>query len=159
MTAVYLSFVALTAALTVIAIYHARNRYKVLAYFVFVALLIGAPMVYFNTLSRPKNLTDEIRNDEQVRVLTFYSDDGHAVYYWLQLPGIREPRYYYEPWSEEAKKRAEDMQQMMENQQEMLFNWPFEPSLETDKKVHPLPPPALGIKPEPKQGQVPQYKA
>ena len=76
-------------------------------------------------------------------------DPGHAVYYWLELEGTRQPRYYYEPWSEEARKRAEEIQQGMRDGSEMELRLPFEDSLETEKKAHPIPQPKLPEKPAP----------
>lgn len=159
MTAIYLTFVGLTAVLAVTAIYHAPKWRKLMAYIMFVCLLIGAPLVYFDTLARPKNLSDEIRHAEEAQVLAYHSQDGVAVYYWLLLPNLREPRYYYEPWSEEARKRVGELQQQFEGDGPVFFTLPFEPSLEKERKIHPLPQLKREIKPQPPQGRVPQYKA
>lgn len=157
MTSVYLTFVAMTAILSSIAIKSGKNYLKLTAFVLFVGLIIAAPMVYFDTLSRPKLLTDETRDDKEVRVLSYISDDGIAVYYWLKLPDVREPRYYYEEWSDEAKKRVEQLQEEMESGG-ALFRLPFEDTLEPDKKIHPLPQPKMMPKPAP-VNPVPEFKA
>lgn len=138
MTAIYISFTLAIALLTVL-------KWPKIKAILFVGIIAAAPIIYFDTLSRPKLLTDEWRNDEEVRIVGYSWKEGIAVYYWLELPGVTEPRYYWEPWSDEAKKRVEQMQKGAEANQEMKFSFPFERSLETDKPktIHPMPPPAL----------------
>jgi hypothetical protein len=143
----YLAFVLGFAVLGALALADRRSRYA--ATVLVVCLALSGPWVYWSMLSHPKLLTDETRSDEQVEILAYSAKEGIAVYYWLRLPGVDEPRYYYEEWSEAAKKRLQDMQNAREGGQRMAFILPFEPSLIEDKKIHPLPQPKLSTKPAP----------
>lgn len=138
MTSIYLTFTIMIALLAVL-------KWPKLKAILFVGIVIAAPFMYWDTLSRPKNLTDELRSDEQVKILGYHVNEGVAVYYLLLLPDLDEPRYYYEPWTEESKKRVEDMQKGAEAGQGMLLMNPFEHSWEKEKPktVHPLPQPKL----------------
>lgn len=136
MTALYISFTLAAALLAILKWPKGKAA-------LFVGIVIVAPIIYFDTLSKPKLLTDEWRTDERVKIIGYSWIEGEAVFYWLALPDIQEPRYYYEPWTEESKKRVEQMQEGAENKQEMEFINPFERSYENEqpKTIHPLPQP------------------
>lgn len=144
MTLIYVSYALLLGLMAV-------TGWRYLKCALFVGLIIAAPLVYFDTLSKPKLLTDEWRNDEQVKVVSVTWTEGVAVYYWLLLPEIDEPRYYYEPWNDGSKKRVEQYIEGSEKRQGLLFLNPFEKSLETEKPktIHPLPQPAFPMKQAP----------
>lgn len=157
MTATYVTFAIAMAILAGSAVIYARRWVKVLSTVLFVGLIIAAPSIYYDTLSRPKLLTDEVRNDEQAEILAFAVQEGVAVYYWLQLPGLNEPRYYYEAWSEQARKRAQAMyrEKGKDENATLIIPYPFQPSLNEDENltIHALPQPKPPTKPEPPRGR------
>ena len=160
MTPIYLTFVVVTAILAIIGVWYAPVRAKVTAYCCMAFLVISGPVVYFDLLSRPKLLTDEMfRDDSEAKVLAFYADYGKALYYWLQLPGVNGPRFYYEEWNEDAHKRAQALTELEQQGEKRpgTLALPFEKSYETEKLIHPPAQPQIEMKEEP--DKVPEFNA
>jgi hypothetical protein len=153
MTSLYLAIVVAAAVLAWLAVVpHLRLRIVSIA--ALICMTIMLPLSYFDTLSRPKPLDDETRNDELVEVVSYAANPGVALWLWLALPGVDEPRYYVMPWSEEARKITQQLQDGREGGQRMMMINPFEPSLEKERTVHPLPqfaPPPKIEPPKPKE--------
>lgn len=128
----------------------------------FLVLFISVPFFYFDTLSRPKNLTEEyFRNDKETPVLNYVVKPGVGLYVLLDLKGIKEPRYYKIPWNENTRKIAEELQKGMKQKRQMALGFPFEKSLEKKKPLttYPLPQFAPPPKDLPKkiEKNIPEY--
>lgn len=123
-----------------------------------IAIGCAAYPVQVNLLSRPRNVTEEWfnRHAKEALVTGVYVDEGTALYLYLMLPGVREPRSYKFDWSEATKGLAESLQEALgsEEGQEngVTIPSPFEEhSLERDKPLtaHPRPQQKLPDKPQP----------
>lgn len=150
----YAAFVILTAIMAWLAATETRGWKRFVVVGIFGLLCIGAPLVYFNLLSQPKDVTDEIRRDTEVEVAAYFAVPGEALYLLLHLPGIGEPRYYFMEWSEEAEKLTQQLQDGQEAEQQMMIPHPFERSLEHERQAYPKPP-EKG--PEKQEHQAPDY--
>ncbi|MFK8082281.1 MAG: hypothetical protein AB8B97_18490 [Granulosicoccus sp.] len=94
----------LAAVLALIAILAPRKRLLKCAALGCTALFL--PLTYFalnDLLSRPKPLEIEIARDHlnDAIVTASLMREDEAIYLWLQMPGIDEPRSYQLPWNEE----------------------------------------------------------
>ncbi len=132
--AFYALFLGLAAALALIAVWSRRRlalRAGALALF---ALTVAVAYGAFNDLlSRPKPSALEFAHDqiEQAEVLGAALREGRAIYLWLRLPGIEEPRYYVLPWRlETAEVLQEAIREAERNRSGLLMRLPFEKSLE-----------------------------
>ena len=104
MDPVYVFFcllLGLVAVLASIAVWAPRRaRLRALA----VALVAGfAPLGYLTLteiLSQPKPMSHEWfkRHVDEALVLGVSFDEGNAIYLWLRLDEVPEPRYYRLPW-------------------------------------------------------------
>jgi len=54
---------------------------------------------------------------EQVQVLSSVMKEDEAIYLWLQIPDVDEPRSYKLPWSDEIAKELHKAQQEAEQSQ------------------------------------------
>ncbi len=115
-----------------------------------VLLGLGSVIVLYigfaDLLSRPKPVSLEWmqRSAKQAVVLGAKAVEDEAIYLWLQLPAVRDPRYYKLPWD---RKLAEELQKAMREARQkggsVVVKLPFEPSLDRKEKMfHPLPQPA-----------------
>jgi len=130
---------ALTAVLASIAIWSPRSLpLKIGALICATAFL---PLGYFglnDILSRPKPvLLETVHKDiEQVQVLSSIMKENEAIYLWLQLPEVEEPRSYELPWSEETAKQLHKAQQDAEQTgTEVKMKKPFEKTMDTEDPV------------------------
>ncbi|MFK7997167.1 MAG: hypothetical protein AB8B87_23745 [Granulosicoccus sp.] len=95
----------LAGALALFAILSPRRRLLKFSALAITALFL--PLVYLVTndlLSRPKPLQIEVAKhhlDEAV-VTASLMRENEAIYLWLQMPGIKEPRAYQLPWNEQV---------------------------------------------------------
>lgn len=147
----YIAIIAAAAVTSWLSVTISRSRARILSVAALVSLAVLLPYAYWDTLSRPKALDDETRKDEEVAVLAYVADPGNSLWLWLGLPGVAEPRYYVMPWGEEARKMTQKLQEGKEKGQQMMMKNPFEPSLENERSVHPMPQPALPQKEEPQK--------
>ncbi len=139
---------ALAAALASIAIWSPRSlKLKVAALLCATAFL---PIGYFSLndiLSRPKPVLLETvhRDIEQVQVISSLMKEDEAIYLWLQIPEVDEPRSYRLPWSDEtAKELHKAMQEAEHDGTEVKMNKPFEKTIDNQQPVFyaaPPPPP------------------
>ncbi len=124
----------------------------------FALLLAGLFFGYSDMLGRPKSTRLELlrANEDEVKVLGSYLVEGTGIYLWLQLPNVREPRYYALPWDLKA---ATALQKAIdENSKQhgagIVMRLPFERSWDKREPMfHPLPQPKL---PEKSGPPVPQ---
>lgn len=117
---------------------------------------IFVPLSYagFATLlSKPKPVSLEwIRaSTEEANVLGATIREGEAIYVWLQMPDIPEPRAYMLPWSFELAKQLQEARRQAEERGTGLgMRLPFEHSWDNQQpKFYPLPQPALPPKDAP----------
>lgn len=108
------------------------------------------PVAYFtmtDLLSRPKPTDLEWlhRQIKQAQVLGTRMKEGEAIYVWLELEGVKEPRAYVLPWDTQLAKQMHGAKREAESKgQPLMMGKPFQPSLEQrDKKFYAAPQPKL----------------
>lgn len=71
--------------------------------------------------------------------------EDEAIYLWLQLERVVEPRAYALPWSRDLAEQLQTAQrEAEENQSEVLMRMPFEPTLDDrEPRFYALPQPPL----------------
>ena len=104
-------------------------------------------------LSKPKPVSLEWQQTHATaaEVLAFRLVENEAIYVWLQLPQVAEPRAYVLPWDRAS---AEQLQQAMREGQQrgsgVTMRLPFESSLDDrERKFYARPQPALPPKTRP----------
>jgi hypothetical protein len=114
----------------------------------FALLLAGLFFGYSDMLGRPKSTRLELlrSGDTEAKVLGSYMLEGRGIYLWLQLPEVKEPRYYVLPWDD---KTAQALQKAIEENAAqhgggIVMQLPFERSWDKREPVfHPLPQPKV----------------
>jgi hypothetical protein len=151
MTPFIIAFVSLALVLGVYAFVGLPlgSRWRRLAVSGFFAVLLaGLFFGYSDMLGRPKSTRIELlrASDQEAKVLGSYMLEGSGIYLWLQLPAVREPRYYVLPWDQ---KTANALQKAIEDNAQqhgggVVMRLPFERSWDKrDAEFHPLPQPKL----------------
>ena len=144
----FVSLAFLLGAFAYLALPAARRLRRALVSSAF-ALILGALFFgYSDMLGRPKSARLELFRAQMAdaRVLGSYLAEGQGIYLWLQLPEVKEPRYYVLPWDE---KTAQALQKAIEENATqhgagIVMQIPFERSWEKrDPVFHPLPQPKL----------------
>lgn len=132
--AFYAVFVALAAALAVVAVWSRRRLALRVGSVALLALTAAVAYGAFNDLlSRPKPAVLEFRRAAiaEAEVLGAALREGQGIYLWLRLPDIVEPRYYVLPWH---LRLAEELQKAMReaerNRAGLIMRLPFEGGLE-----------------------------
>ncbi len=153
---------AVACVLTSISIWAPRKVAVRSAALAVAAIFVPLSYASFATLlSKPKPVSLEwIRaSTEEANVLGATVREGEAIYVWLQMPDIPEPRAYMLPWSLELAKQLQDARREAEQQGTGLgMRLPFERSWDNQKpKFYPLPQPALPPKDAP--GDAPAHFA
>ena len=170
MTAFLIAFVFLALALGVFAFIglpYGRKGRRVAVSGFFSLLLAVLFFGYSDMLGRPKSTRIEVLRtaEKEAKVLGSYALDGRAIYLWLQLQGVDEPRYYVLPWDEAA---AGQLQKAIEENTRnhgggVVMQLPFERSWEKrDPVFHAAPQPKLpdkGGAPPPAIYQAPEQGA
>jgi len=140
--------VVLAAALATVSIWAPRRLLvKLTALGLALAFMPAAYGAMVGLLSKPKPASLEwwlSRSGEATVLGSTYQED-EAIYLWLQLDGMVEPRAYVLPWSQDM---AEQLQQASREAQEqglgVRMRLPFEPSLDDrEPRFYALPQPAL----------------
>ncbi len=138
----------LAAVLAHIAIWSPRNLWvKVGALATTVAFLPVAYVSLSTMLSRPKPIELEWSRAPlaEAAVLGSRLEEGKAIYVWLGMEGVDEPRAYVLPWSKELAKQLYSAQRTAEQTgTKVLMRKPFENSLdEAEQQFYaaPVPPP------------------
>lgn len=96
-----LSFYALTTATSVF------NRILIT---VLLIAGMGISFISFNyLLSLPKTISMEWvhKNIEEIEIIYGDIRRGEALYLWIRIPGVKEPRYYSLDWNEELAKQLQ----------------------------------------------------
>ena len=138
----------LAAILAHIAIWSPRNLWiKVGALATTVAFLPVAYASLSTMLSRPKPIELEWSRAPlaEAAVLGSRLEEGKAIYVWLGMEGVEEPRAYVLPWSQELAKQLNGAQRTArQTGTKVLMRKPFENSLDNlDQQFYaaPVPPP------------------
>lgn len=111
-----------------------------------VAIIGGSYPLMVNLLSRPRDVTEEWfnRNAKEALITGVYIQEGTALYLYLKLPGVGEPRSYRFPWSDNTRKLAQSVQEALDSEEGeggVTLDSPFQPSEEREKPLtaHPKP--------------------
>jgi len=151
MTTFLIAFLTLALALGIFAFVGlpmgTRARRAIVSGF-FALLLAGLFFGYSDMLGRPKSSRLEVLRhpDGELRILGSYVVEGSGIYLWLQIPGVREPRYYVLPWDQ---KLAAELQKAIEENTRnhgggVVMRLPYERSWDwRDPVFHPAPQPKL----------------
>ena len=140
---------ALATVLAHIAIWSPRSvLVKVAALATTIAFLPVAYASLSTMLSRPKPIEMEWSRLqlEDAAVLSASLEENKAIYVWLGMEGIDEPRAYVLPWSKELAKQLHGAQRAAEQTgTQVRMHMPFENSLDEQAQIFyaaPEPPPA-----------------
>ena len=133
-TQLFVVAAALVAVLSLISIWAPRRlAIKSAALATAVQFLPVSYAALVDLLSKPKPVDLEwLQSDAaQAEVLASRLVEDEAIYLWLQLPDVAEPRAYVLPWDRGS---AEQLQQAMREAEQngggVQMRLPFEPSLE-----------------------------
>lgn len=113
MEALFYLFIAallVAALLATIAIWAPRRALLRGAAVVLLAAFVPLSyLVYTEVLSKPKPISHEWwrRHVESATLLGTSLDEGRAIYVWLRLEGVSEPRYYVLPWRQALAERLQ----------------------------------------------------
>ena len=136
----------LAAILANIALRSPRRLWLKLAALATVAIFL--PTGYFglsDMLGRPKPVKIEWSqaNLAQATVIGSWMDEGKAIYLWLGIEGLEEPRAYALPWSEEMARQLHGAQRVSEqNGTQIQMRLPFEMSMDSrEQRFYAKPPP------------------
>jgi hypothetical protein len=146
--ALFAAVIVLAAALATIGIWAPRRLLvKAGALALAFAFMPAAYAAMLDLLSKPKPATFEwwLGSIDEATVLGSSLAEDEAIYLWLQLDGVPEPRSYVLPWSQ---RMAEQLQQAArdaaEQQSAVRMRVPFEPMLDDQEpRFYALPQPAL----------------
>jgi hypothetical protein len=113
-------------------------------------VILFLPLAYaslVDLLSKPKPVDLEwwLTDASEAEVVAARPVENRAIYLWLQLPEVSEPRAYVLPWDRTS---AEQLQQALREAERqgggVQMRLPFEPSLDPrEPKFYALPQPAL----------------
>ena len=151
----YLLQTFLAGLLVAIAIWSRRKiGPRIATVMILFALVLVGYFSLVNLLGRPQpfEYASPKNSREDATVIAASIDEGSAIYLWLRIPGINQPRYYRMDWNHEAAtslKRAID--QSLRNNTSIQLDLEYEPSLETRQmpQFYNLPQPSLPMKPPP----------
>ena len=110
---------ALGGLLALFAVLAPRRRRVKCAALICTSLFLPVSYLMANDLlSRPKPLAAEIAKEhlQDAIVTASVLREQEAIYLWLQMPGIEEPRAYRLPWSEEMAVQLHQAQREAEQE-------------------------------------------
>lgn len=126
---IFAATVGTAALLASIAIWAPRKTpIRVLA---LAAMALFMPIIYFQfvgLLAKPKPVEWAwIEGDvDTAEVLSVSFDEGKAIYMWLRLDGMIEPRFYSLPWRQQDAEDLEDaMEQASRTRSNVIVKDPF----------------------------------
>ncbi len=132
MDIIYYVFAAATgiaALLSTIAIWAPRKtKVRVLALAVTTLFLPLAYIQLTGLLSKPKPVEFAWleRGVERAEILSVSFDEGKAIYMWLRLDGMIEPRFYKLPWRQRDAEDLEDaVDQATRTRSSLIITNPF----------------------------------
>ena len=122
-------------------------------------LMPAAYAAMVDLLSKPKPATFEwwLDQADEATVLGSSVAEDRAIYLWLQLDGVSEPRAYVLPWDQRAAEQLQKAaREAAERQAAVRMRLPFEPTLDDrEPRFYALPQPAL----PPKDGRAPRPRS
>ena len=147
---------ALVAILANIALWSPRRlRVKLGA---LATLLLFLPISYASLsemLSRPKPIEYEWSRQDlaEATVLSSRLEEGKAIYLWLGIEGIEEPRAYVLPWDEQMARQLHGAQRSAEESgTRVQMRLPFEDSQDRrDQLFYAMPQPPAPAKESPRE--------
>jgi len=152
---IFAGFAILAAILSNIAIWAPRRLRVKLGALATTAIFL--PTAYFGLsemLGRPKPVEMEWtqRNLSEAQVIGSRMEEGKAIYLWLGIDGMAEPRAYALPWSQELARQLHGAESnAKQSGTEVRMRSPFEASLDERQRMFyaaPPPPPPLKDTPE-----------
>lgn len=142
------------AALASIAIWSPRAGWIRVAALALAALMMPLGyLAYAGLLAKPKprELAWFERNVEKAQVLGVSFAEGKAIYLWLRLEGMIEPRFYMLPWSKKAAQSLQDdMEAAAKQNGDLMVIKPFtndKYAQDGGLNIKIVPPPTLPMKP------------
>jgi hypothetical protein len=146
--------ILVTSILTSISIWAPRRVIVRAAAFGLAVLFVPLSYASFaSLLSKPKPVALEWiqANTQEASVLGSSIREGEAIYIWLQMPGVDEPRAYTLPWNRSIANQLQEARRKAEEQGTGLgMRLPFEHSWDKQEpKFYPLPQPAMPPKDTP----------
>ncbi len=141
----------LAATLGGIAIWSRRGLWiKICAVLATALFMPAAYAGLFDLLSRPKPIAFEWieASAKEAMVLGATIREGEAIYLWLLIDGVMEPRYYVMPWSLELAQELQTvLRQARGGDGGVAMRLPFERSLARDYPIfYKTPQPAFPLK-------------
>ncbi len=136
----------LAAGLATITIWAPRRlAIKIGAFAITVLFVPLAYAGFANLLSKPKPVDLEWahRNATEATVLAATLRENEAIFLWLQLEDVAEPRAYVMPWDRQMAEQLQDaLREAEANRSGLRMRFPFEQSLdEREPKFYTPPPP------------------
>lgn len=151
---IFAATVGTAALLASIAIWAPRKTpIRVLALAAMALFLPIAYAQFVGLLAKPKPASWAWieRGVDKAEILSVSFDEGKAIYMWLRLNGMIEPRFYSLPWRQQIAEDLEDaMVQANRNNSKVILKDPFsKPSLEErgGDSIEIIPPAELPLKP------------
>jgi hypothetical protein len=146
--------ILVTSILTSISIWAPRRVIVRAAAFGLAVLFVPLSYASFaSLLSKPKPVALEWiqANTQEASVLGSSIREGEAIYIWLQMPGVDEPRAYTLPWNRSVANQLQEARRKAEEQGTGLgMRLPFEHSWDKQEPTfYPLPQPAMPPKDTP----------
>ena len=148
--------VGLAAVLANIAIWSPRHMWIKLSALATTAAFVPATYLSLSEmLSRPKPIEIQWAMQElsEASVIGARLEEGEAIYVWLGIEGIDEPRAYALPWNDEMARQLHGAQRSAEQDgTKVRMRKPFETSLDDREPVfYAAPPPPPPLKEAPAQ--------
>ncbi len=142
------------AVLASIAVWAPRAAWiRIVAVAVAVAMMPLGYAALAGLLAKPKphQLVWFERQVEEAEILGASFSEGKAIYLWLRLEGMVEPRFYVLPWNKKTAEALEDdMEQAARKQGRLKVIKPFTNDQYAQKgglNIEIIPPPTLPMKP------------
>jgi len=151
----FIGFVAIGAALAILTVWARRGLWVRAGAVVLLLAIVSLQYVaVVDLLSRPKPTGIEFfpSASREAIVLAATIDEGQAIYVWLRLPELREPRYYALPWNlEDAKALNKAIRNAGRHGSRIIMRLPFDELREesSPRRFYDVPRKALAHKPVP----------
>jgi hypothetical protein len=148
LTGFFVVLVGLAAILAQISIWAPRKVWVKVTALVTTALFLPAAYISLaDLLSRPKPMDIEWNNVDlaEATVLGASMKEDEAIYLWLGIEGLVEPRAYVMPWNQEMAQQLQDAQRAAEAEGNgVRMSQPFERSWDKrERRFYAAPQPPL----------------
>jgi hypothetical protein len=148
LTGFFVVLVGLAAILAQISIWAPRKVWVKVTALVTTALFLPAAYISLaDLLSRPKPMDIEWNNVDlaEATVLGASMREDEAIYLWLGIEGLVEPRAYVMPWNQEMAQQLQDAQRAAETEGNgVRMSQPFERSWDKrERRFYAAPQPPL----------------